>query len=493
MRVAVAGFQHESNTFLDGVTPASAFEKGSIYGPLVRGEELLAFARNGNPVPLTGFLRGCERRGWTPLPASWCFGEPGARVEGAGFEAVAGEIVARIEALRPFDAIYLDLHGALVAEGFDDGEGELLARLRRHFGPDMPIVASLDLHGNVTDLMVESASFLVAYRTYPHIDMEATGERAAAGLAAICERGAMQASHVKLPFLIPIHKQTTFAEPMKGVYDRLDALEQAAPGVESLSFLPGFPLSDIAECGPSVLSYGYEGEEVRKAAAALADMIAGQIEAFDARLPDAAGAVRLAQAWNGARPVVLADVQDNAGGGGTSDTTWLLRALLEADADAALGMVYDASSAARAAQLGVGAVAEFELGGRLTAEDTPLRQSFEVVALADGPFRLSGPMAGGAVADLGQMARLRHGRVEVVLASERTQCHDLEFFRRLGIEPERAWILAVKSTNHYRAAFEPIAGTIIEAGCPGACVMDPATLPYRRLRPGVRLRADTIS
>ena len=227
MRVAVAGFQHESNTFLDGVTPASAFEKGSIYGPLVRGDDLLAFARNGNPVPLTGFLRGCERRGWTPLPASWCFGEPGARVEGAGFEAVAGEIEARIEALRPFDAIYLDLHGALVAEGFDDGEGELIARLRRHFGPDMPIVASLDLHGNVTDLMVESASFLVAYRTYPHIDMEATGERAAAGLAAICERGAMQASHVKLPFLIPIHKQTTFAEPMKGVYDRLDALEQA--------------------------------------------------------------------------------------------------------------------------------------------------------------------------------------------------------------------------------------------------------------------------
>lgn len=493
MRVAVAGFQHESNTFLGGVTPVSAFEKGSIYGPLVRGDDLLAFGRTGNPVPLTGFLHECERRGWTPLPAAWCFGEPGARVDGAAFEAIAGEIISRIEALRPFDAIYLDLHGALVAEGFDDGEGELIARLRRRFGPDMPIVVSLDLHGNVTDLMVESASFLVAYRTYPHIDMEATGARAAAGLAAIGERGAMQASHVKLPFMIPIHRQTTFAEPMKGLYDRLEELETSASGIESLSFLPGFPLSDITECGPSVLSYGYDGDAVRTAAVALADAVGQHIDAFDARLSDANQAVRLAEAWSGARPALLADVQDNAGGGGTSDTTWLLRALLEADADAVLGMVFDVSSAARAALLGVGAVATFELGGRLTEEDAPLREVFEVVALADGPFRLSGPMAGGAIADLGQMARLRRGRVDVVVVSERTQCHDLEFFRRLAIEPAKTHILAVKSTNHYRAAFEPIAGTIIEVGCPGTCVMDPATLPYRRLRAGVRLRADTLS
>ena len=406
MRVAVAGFQHESNTFLDGVTPAAAFEKGSIYGPLLRGADVLTLAAAGNPVPLAGFLRECDRRGWVALPVLWCFGEPGARVEGAGFEAIVDEIVARIEALGQFDAIYLDLHGALVAEGADDGEGELIARLRRRFGDDVPIVVSLDLHGNVTDRMVENASFLVAYRTYPHIDMEETGERAAAALAAICERGAMQSRHIKLPFLIPI---------------------------------------------------------------------------------------RQAMAWSGPRPAVLADVQDNAGGGWTSDTTWLLRALIEADAKAAIGMMFDASSAAQAARAGVGAVVEFELGGRLTGEDTPLRQAFEVVALADGPFRLSGPMAGGAVANLGQMARLRHGQVEVVVVSERTQCHDLEFFRRVGIEPSQMDIVAVKSTNHYRAAFEPIAGTIIEVGCPGACIMDPATLAYRRLRPGVRLRADTLS
>ncbi len=493
MRVAVAGFQHESNTFLDGVTPASAFEKGSIYGPLLRGQDVLMLAATGNPVPLAGFLRQCDRRGWTALPVLWCFGEPGARVEGAGFEAIVDEIVERIEALGQFDAIYLDLHGALVAEGFDDGEGELVSRLRRRFGDDMPIVVSLDLHGNVTDRMVEAASVLVAYRTYPHIDMAETGERAAAGLAAIRERGAMQSRHVKLPFLIPIHKQTTFAEPMRGVYDRLAELEKVNSGVESLSFLPGFPLSDIAECGPSVLCYGYDEGAVHEASRSLADMIQRQIDAFDAGLPDAAEAVRQATAWSGPRPVVLADVQDNAGGGGTSDTTWLMRALIEADAKAALGMLFDATSAAQAARAGVGAIVEFELGGRLTGEDSPLRQVFEVVALADEPFRLSGPMAGGAVANLGQMARLRHGQVEVVVVSERTQCHDLEFFRRVGIEPSQIDIVAVKSTNHYRAAFEPIAGTIIEAGCPGACVMDPATLPYRRLRPGVRLRADTLS
>src|SRR5690606_32385099 len=154
---------------------------------------------------------------------------------------------------------------------------------------------------------------------------------------------------------IPIHKQTTFAEPMRGVYDRLAELEKVNSGVESLSFLPGFPLSDIAECGPSVLCYGYDEGAVHEASRSLADMIQRQIDAFDAGLPDAAEAVRQAMAWSGPRPVVLADVQDNAGGGGTSDTTWLLRALIEADAKAALGMLFDATSAAQAARAGVGA------------------------------------------------------------------------------------------------------------------------------------------
>ena len=488
MRVAVAGLQHETNTFLPAVTTLADFERGSIYGPLRRGAEVLSFLATGNPVPMTGFLRACRREGWTALPALWCFGEPGALVTADAFNRLAGDIITRFEAMRPFDAIYLDLHGALVVEGQEDGEGALLARLRDHFGEGMPIVASLDLHGNVTERMVAAASFLVAYRTYPHVDMLETGARAAAGLKRLVEKGPMEKVHRKLPFLIPIHRQTTLASPMRALYGMLGDLEARDGSLESLSFLPGFPLSDIAECGPSILAYGYDAAGVLSAGATMVEAISAHETAFLTDLPDADEAVGRAIAWSGRGPALIADVQDNAGGGGTSDTMWLVRALLAQDArDAAVGMVFDADAAAAAASAGVGATVALALGGKLFPGDHPVEADFAVTAVGTGPFRLSGPMAGGAMADLGPMAVLRRGGVEIVVVSDRTQCHDLAFFQRVGIEPARKAILVVKSTNHYRAAFQPIAGTIIEAGCPGACVMDPTTLTYGALRPGVRL------
>lgn len=488
MRIAVAGLQHETNTFLPSVTTLADFERGSIYGPLRRGPEVLSFLETGNPVPMTGFLQACQSYRWTALPALWCFGEPGALVAADAFHRLAEDIISRFEAMRPFDAIYLDLHGALVVEGKDDGEGALLARLRDHFGEGMPIAASLDLHGNVTEQMVAAASFLVAYRTYPHIDMRETGARAAAGLRLLTEKGPMEKFHRKLPFLVPIHRQTTLTSPMRELYGMLAHTESREGALESLSFLPGFPLSDIAECGPSILAYGYDTDVVLSAGMAMVDAISAQESAFLVDLPDADEAVRRAIAWSGQRPALIADVQDNAGGGGTSDTMWLVRALLAQDAqDAAVGMVFDAETAKAAASAGVGATITVSLGGKLFSGDRPVESEFEVKAVSTGPFRLSGPMAGGAMADLGTMAVLRHGGVEIIVVSDRTQCHDLEFFRRVGIEPAQRAILVVKSTNHYRAAFQPIAGTIIEAGCPGACVMDPTTVPYNALRPGVRL------
>lgn len=487
MKVAIAGLQHETNTFLDTSTPLEAFDKGSAFGPWRSGGEILQMADRGHPVPITGFIGEARKRNWQLAPLHWAFAEPGGTVEADAYETMVGRILDALTAACPVDAVYLDLHGAMVAHGIPDGEGELLARMRRLLGADVPIVASLDLHGNVTRAMVEHATALVAYRTYPHVDFVETGARAADLLAVVSRSKESARTFLKLPFLIPIHRQTTFAEPCRTIYRRLEDIE-AAHGVISLSFLPGFPPADIVECGPAILAYAEDEDVARAAASELSDVIAGFERDFETSLPFAAEAVAQAMSWNGEKPALIADVQDNPGGGGTGDTVWLLEELLLRDAqNAVLALLYDPESAARAHELGVGTSGRFLLGGKSMAGQSPLEHNFEVEALTDRPVELTGPMTRGMSVNLGKSALLRSGGVRVVVSSLRTQCHDQAYFRLFGIEPAEQRIVVVKSTNHYRADFEPIVGVIIEAMCPGACVMDPVTLPYRNLRPGVRL------
>ncbi len=486
-RVAIAGFLHETNTFAPTPTDYDAFGEVAAFPGFVRGEKILENPRF--PVATGGFIAAARERGYTLFPIVWCFAEPSGHVTENAFERLTAEIVNAIATNGPFDAVHLDLHGAMVTRRFSDAEAEVLRRVRAVIGPDTPLVASLDLHGNIGTEMVKEASALVAYRTYPHIDMRETGVRACALLdRLLTTRQPFARAHRALSFLMPAHRQSTLTEPCRSIYSELEALERADPAIASLSFLPGFPLADIPMCAPTVLAYADNQDAADRAADRLTAFISAQEEAFVPHLLPADDAVALALASRSKRPVLLADVQDNAGAGGTADTMGVIEALLRANVpDAIVGIVNDPEAAAAAHRAGAGATLTLALGGKLVAGHAPLRASFVVEKLADGAFSLTGPMLGGFTANLGKVAQLRLNGVRIVVASRRVQCNDQAYFRHAGLEPSEHRIVVVKSTNHYRADFQPIADQIIEVAAPSVYDVNPANLPFLHLREGIRL------
>ena len=490
-RVGLAGFVHESNSFAPTPADLAAFRHGGGYLPLSRGAAILDAPRGAN-LPIVGAINHGEAAGWTILPVLYAGAVPSAPVTREAFEALAGEIVEGLRQALPLDGVFLDLHGAMVVEHLEDGEGELLARVRDVVGPDVPVVVALDLHGNISPRMVEAADLLVGFRTYPHVDMAETGLRAAAHLDRLMQAGHADAKAFRqLDFLIPISWQSTLMEPGRRLY-ALAAETEAEPGIHSVSLFMGFPAADIHDCGPSVVACA----DTQQAAQAACDRIAAAVEAaedaFNGEVLDPETAVRRAMSLSqrATRPVIIADTQDNPGAGGDSDTTGLLRALIACGAQrAAIGLIVDAQAAAAAHAAGEGAELHLTLGGRSgTAGDGPFTGRFTVERLSDGRLTATGPFYGGMDLDLGPSACLRSGGVRVVLTSRKTQMADREMFRFVGIDPENQAILVNKSSVHFRADFAPIAETILVCAAPGPMPHSPASLPFTRLRPGVRLQ-----
>ena len=414
-RVAVGGFHHETNSFMDGSTGYDYFESHRDRPPLVRGQDVLKWlAPETGSFALSGFL-GDTQNEFEIVPLVWGSGGAGATVTAEAFERISAEMVARISDALPVDAVYLDLHGAMVTEDFEDGEGELLRRVRRAVGEKIPVVASLDYHANVTAMMVQSADALVAYRTYPHVDRVRTGKQAAAVLKQILKDG-RPAGRVlrKAPFLIPLNSQSTLVHPSSTV---VHASTKEIAGVYCVSYLAGFPSSDLAECGPSALAYAKTQ--------ALAEQAADELEALIEKL----------------------------------ETDFSFPLLDERQAiEKAMAM----------------------------APVVPLHQTFSVAALGDGKFATAGKVTGKRQVDLGPMALLRIGAVDVVVTSKRMQSHDLAPYQHVGVNVSDYKIVVVKSTCHFRAEFEPLAAEVLVTISPGAFAADPSQLPYKRLRAGVR-------
>ena len=487
-RIAIGGLHHETNTFAPLKATYEEFLQGGGWPGIQRGQ---AFFKTfpGMNLPITGGIEVLAGHGHSLVPLVWAAATPSAHVTEDAYERIVGMMLEDLKAAGPLDGIFLDLHGAMVTEHLDDGEGELLRRIRAVVGSDLPIVTSLDLHANVTRQMIDLADSMVAYRTYPHIDMAATGKRAAEVLHTLLSGGKKPHKALEiLPFLIPLPWQCTMTEPGGAVYRDLERIERET-GV-LLSFTPGFPAADFEDCGGAVFGYGSDPGRTREAVQALAATINRREGEFAGRIYDADQGVAEALGRPSGKPIVLADTQDNPGAGGSSDTVGLLEALVRAKApDAALAVMWDPASAAAAHAAGKGATVSLDLGGKSGAPgQRPFHGSFVVEALGNGEFMGTGPMYGGAHMKLGPMALLRIGGVRVVTATRKVQAADQAIFRHLGVEPTTTRILALKSSVHFRADFAPIAQDILVVKAPGAMLADPADLPFKRLRPGTRLR-----
>jgi microcystin degradation protein MlrC len=489
LRVAVGGFMHESATFVDQPTTWDDFARTGAWPGASEGDAMLA-TMGGLNIGISGFVDAVRKAGHTVVPTAWGMAQPAGPVTAHAFERMSAALVDGYRRSGA-DVIFIELHGAMVAEGYDDAEGELLRRIRAVVGPDTLIVGTLDLHVNMSDAMVAHTDLLSAYRTYPHVDWADTGRRVARWLDRVLAWGKPAKAMRRMPFLIPVTAGCSMIAPAKQLYQRLEAIE-AETGVH-LSFTPGFPPADIADCGPAAFGYGADQATVDRAVDRLADAVNAAEPAFAAQRVQpvaeaVANAIRIAATAQ--RPVILADTQDNPGAGSPSNTTGIIAELLAQGAQGALvGILHDPDVAAAAHAAGVGAHLNTPIGGGLSgAGQTPHPGPWTVVALSDGAFEGTSPMLRSKTAQMGKTAVLRQNGVEVLVASIRQQPIHRETFSHLGIDPAARKIVALKSSVHFRAGFQPIAEEVITCASPGMNLADPADFSYAKLRPGVRLR-----
>ncbi len=490
-RIAVGGFQHETNTFAPSKATYAMFEQGGGWPAACFGNSILDAVAGAN-IPLQGAIQTLREQNHQLVGTAYAAASPSAHVTDDAFERIVTAILAGIDAAGRVDGVYLDLHGAMVTESYDDGEGELLRRVRQLVGPRVPIVASLDLHCNCSSTMIEMADALVAYRTYPHVDMAETGARAAIVLHQMLLQGKrLHKEFKRLDYLTPLSSQSTFIEPGASLYKDLARIEAKHNCV--MSFTPGFPMADIADCGMAVFAMGEDAHQTRNAVLEMTTLLQAAEALFHSELlePDAAVSRAMLSGKVG-KPTVIADTQDNPGAGGNGDTTGMLAALLRQRAqDACLGMLVCPQTAALAHATGIGHMARFRIGEWSGVPGTkPLESEFVVEQLGTGIFTCTGKMFTGYRMRLGPMALLRSVEapgVRVVIGTHKCQAADQDMFRHVGLEPASQRLLVLKSSVHFRADFQPIATEVLIAKAPGPAQADPSAFAWTKLRKGLRL------
>ena len=492
--IAVGGWQHETNTFATIRADYAAFEMADEWPAKHSGQAMLD-AVDGVHLPVTGAIEALTESGDEVVPLLWCSATPCSYVTEGTFERISSELIGQLRQTLPVDGIYLDLHGAMVCEHVDDGEGEILTRIREMVGSELPIFVSLDLHANITERMVKMASMIDVFRTYPHIDMGETGYRVANLLSRqVKDRQPLFKAYRQLDFLIPLNAGCTLMEPCRTIYRTLP--EYITDHVSSISLACGFHLSDIHDAGPAVVAYGHDMDATQDAADKLVEEVYRHKQEFYKEVWSAdAGITEATRVFNDqGRTIVIADTQDNPGGGGSGDTVGVLRSMLAHGLqNAVFGVLNDPGIAMMAHQHGIGAELDIELGGKLSsAGGSSLRCRAKVGALSDGRFTATGPMYHGANMHIGKTALLQIEGILVVVCSKAVQTADREHFRHIGIEPGEMDYVALKSSVHFRNDYGDIASRILVVAAPGEVYADPSRLGYRFIRPGVERTALTL-
>ena len=481
MRVLLAQMKHETNTFSPVPTDLARFARGEP-APLYGDDAYPAFRATG--TALGGFIDVAEAEGAEivlPIAANaW----PSGPVEQSAFEHMCERICR--EAARGCDAILLDLHGAMVTERYDDGEGELLARIRA-IAPYVPVGVALDMHANLSGAMVRGATVIAGYQTYPHTDFFDTGVRAARPIVALLRgRAAPTMAWGQLPMLPHVMRQGTGHEPNRGLQERCREMERE--GVLAASVFTGFPHADVHDAGLSCVVVT-DGDPARAESCRdelLAEAWAGR-EAFVYQIEPLAQSLARASGMTDG-PVVLLDHYDNAASGGTMDCMTVLRAILDMGLEnVAAFAIHDPRAVRTMIAAGVGNKVMLALGGKIDMpaiglRSEPLQVTGRVKLIFDGTFRNRGPAYQGVMMHMGPAVVLDAGRVEIVVISRHQEPNDLACLTSVGIDPASKRYLMLKSRVHWRAGFGPMAKNVVECAGTGVCTSDYSMLTFRKVR-----------
>lgn len=478
LKIFIAGLAHETNSFSPLPTSLRSLEADVCYRP---PDTLGRDAALASPGYGDALAAACQ--GGSVVVEGPCFWtQPSGPMSRALYVRLRDEVLAALRAAGHVDAVVLNLHGAMMAQDVPDCEGDLLTQVRAALGPSTPIGVLLDLHGNVSPEMVQSGAVLIGVKEYPHIDYRERAEELLALVSDMARGGARPLTTLRTIPLLSL--QGTTEDPMRGLVQRLRTLETQA-GIRSVTLMHGFPWSDSALTGASVivLSEGVPAEQAASLADDLAERFVGVVEASPVTRLDVGQAVDEALATRrGSGPVIIADSSDNPGGGAACDSTFLLREILDRGIeDAAVGMIWDPQSALVAADAGVGARIPLRIGGKVGPQSgAPIDLEVEVMEVrADVRQRIFSEDPAGP---LGLAVRLRAGGVQIVVNSIRQQVFSPECFTALGVDLTRLAVVVVKSSQHFRGRFEPLARRIIYCNAPGSLSTDLLRLPYLHLR-----------
>lgn len=483
--IVIARLNHETNTFSPVRTPLEAF--APLWGEAAYRDQKGARTAMGAFLDIADALPDAVLV--TPVAAT---ANPSGTVEAEAYRAACDAILAAVGA--GCDAILLDLHGAMVSAEADDGEGTLLSRIRR-IAPDVPLAVALDLHGNVTQAMIDHSDIIVGFKTYPHVDMYETGAHAGRLLVALLERRiAPVIAWRQLPLLShTLMSNTTMASAMQRAVAAACAAE-AEPGILAVSIMAGFSLADFNDAGMSVVVVG-DADPARAdaVAARLARQIWEERDGFvyaSAPLAESMHAARQLAAGPGVGPVLLLDHSDNVMSGGTCDTMDVLQAALAAGLEnIAVGPLADPAAVAQMVAAGVGATLTLELGNKtpLTAQHLqkqPMVISGTVRAISDGAFSVSGPIYTGSTVRMGRTVLFDIGAARIVVTEERVEPYDIGVFACVGVVPAEYTYLLLKSRMYCRPVFRPISKGLVEcdADSGGPTSSNYALFPFRKIR-----------
>ena len=432
-------------------------------------------------IPISGFLAEARKLGASIHPLTWCSALPASKVTSNAYNTITKQVIDQIKQLdHPIDAIYLDLHGAMVCEHVDDADGNFIQQIRNCIGGEPWIIVSLDSHANISERLFHYSDLLVGYQTYPHIDMAETGQKAMRLLHKLSQKKTKPYKKIhKFKFLIPITAQCTIIEPLKTFYQSIRDIEKNDQS--SISFAPGFPLADTKHTSPTLVCYNTD-KRACETSYKKAELLIQKIKSnFKTQYTDDEHIVDLIRKTRGF-PLILADTQDNPGCGGGGDTTGILRQLLKLDTPCLIANIHDPESVAQAFDAKLNDKIQLQLGEKFSSSgQKPLNVMANVLFKTKKKCVGTGPFYKGCLINLGHVARVKIKNVEVIITEKNIQVADMSMIELTGIHPRQFSVIAIKSSVHFRAAFHQYSNSTHVIISPGLNTAKLSDLTYSNL------------